>query len=167
MATTKERQEELSRIYHRDGCLRASVVVNEARDKSSPIHSDFPWNDEWCANQHRLSIARRIIRATPIRSETGVEQRVVHVPVVESIEGPTAASHDAEGVYKTIETVVLNNDELSRALRQLQVQMSAIAKSIREIKGVAGQERLDLLPTLEDAMAVAKGTVKLMLEEAA
>lgn len=55
---------ELERIYERDGALHPEKVVEAARDRKSPLHSHFDWNDKAAAHQHRLNQARDLIRIT-------------------------------------------------------------------------------------------------------
>lgn len=165
MATKEQRIQALSAINKRDGCITASRVVEEARPKSSPIHDEFEWDVNKAAYEYNLSQARRLIKVTPIKVDGSVAmQRVVHVPPVQ-IDGPTAATNRREGVYKTIASVVKSESEYERALRQLQMQMHAIERSIHELKRACGKEEV-LLPTLVDAMKVAKDTLRLMLERA-
>jgi hypothetical protein len=161
MASKETRQKELKRIYDRDGEVRASIVVMEATPKKSPLHSEFEWDDKKAAHQHRVSTARRIIKVTRIVSNEGVRQRLVHVPAL-IVQGPTAASNEREGSYKTITEVAANEGEYHRALRQLQTQVSTIQVMIRALKQAKAGEPDELLPALEDAMNVAKSTVRLM-----
>ena len=165
MATAIEKQKELTRIYKRDGQVVASTVVKEARLKKSPIHDEFEWDDKAAAHEHRLSTARRMIRITPIRLETGVEQRLVHVPTAK-VEGPTAHVYNPEGVYKPVSKVAKCADEYARALEQLMKQLRAIERSIRELQDAASGEQTNLVPELKDALRIARSTVSLMLQQA-
>lgn len=163
MATKEQRTQVLSEINKRDGHIRPSKVVEEARAKDSLIHDEFEWNTKKAAYEYNLAQARRLIRVTPIRvDESFAYHRLVHVPPVQ-IEGPTAVDNGREGVYKPIATVVKSESEYERALRQLQQQMHSIERSINELKRACGKDEV-LLPTLVDAMKVARDTIRLMLE---
>jgi hypothetical protein len=166
MATKEERENEVGRILGRDGSIRASVLLKESTPKAAPLHDEFLWRDKEAAHQYRLSQSRRIVRTTPVRSEAGVECRLTHVPVA-TVSGPTASTQEREGEYKLISDVVKNDDEYHRCIRQLQNQVSSMESTIRELKRQAGEQSSSLLPTLEDAMQVARSTVSLMLDEAA
>lgn len=166
MATAEERELELSRIYNRDGCVKASVVVEEASKKRNPLHNEFEWDDQKAAHEHRLSTARRIIRVTPIKADDSpVKQRFVHVKP-EPIEGPTAATMEREGYYKPVAVVARNESEYQRALMELLNQVRSIEQTINQLKRAAGKEP-QLLPTLMDAMQIAKDTVRAMMHNAA
>jgi hypothetical protein len=164
MATEQDRIKALSKIYEKHGDVKPSIVLQSAKPKSSPIHDEFEWDTEKAALQYNLSQARRLIRVTPIKIDgTGALHTLVHVPAI-SIEGPTAAINDREGSYKPIAKVVKSEPEYVRALRQLQTQMHALERSINELKRAHGHD-VSLLPTLVDAMQVAKDTLKLMIEQ--
>jgi hypothetical protein len=45
-----------------DGLLTPEAVVETAKDKHSPLHSHFEWDDGHAASLYRLEQARRIIR---------------------------------------------------------------------------------------------------------
>ena len=58
-----EVRNELHRIQTLNGgLLRASDVVEEARNPESPLHSSFNWDDTAAAHQWRLQQARQLIR---------------------------------------------------------------------------------------------------------
>lgn len=160
MASKSERSKEFTRIFKRDGCVRPSVVVNEARPKKSPIHDDFEWDDAKAAEEFRLSQARQYIRITPVRvQQNKPEQRLVHV-VPDRIEGPTAVETSREGYYKPMSIVVKNDSEYMRALNELQTQVTAIQRTIAELKRHAGEQQKPLLVTVADAMIVAKEAMR-------
>lgn len=159
-------QSELTRIYKRDGDVRASTVVDEARPKDSPIHDQFEWDNRVAGEQYRLAQARRLIRVTPIRLDTGVEQRLVNVPVVR-VDSPTAATTEFEGVYKPVSVVAASEPDYKAALGQLMSQLRAAENAVLELKRARGVKGVELLPTLTDALKLARATVRLMMKEAA
>ena len=56
-------KDELHKIAAKaDGLLTPEAVVETAKDKQSPLHSSFEWNDGHAAELYRLDQARRIIR---------------------------------------------------------------------------------------------------------
>lgn len=165
MATLQVKSEVLNKILKRDGFVTASAVVAYASPKKSPIHDEFEWDDAVAAAQHRLATARRMIRSTPIKSATGEKSRLVHVPPAQ-IEGPTAATQKREGTYKPSSVIVKSESEYNRALRELQSQVNAIQRTIQELKRAAGEE-MQLLPQLQDAIQLARETIRLMHDQAA
>ena len=71
--------EELERIrVQHNGRLTQDDVVTEARDKASPLHPAFEWNDKKAAHQWRLEQASYMIRSiTVVMDETRVESEPV------------------------------------------------------------------------------------------
>jgi hypothetical protein len=56
-------KDELHKIAAKaDGLLTPESVVETAKDKHSPLHNHFEWNDGHAAALYRLEQARRIIR---------------------------------------------------------------------------------------------------------
>ncbi len=53
---------EALRALTRRGVLRPDVVVDAARDESSPLHDYFTWDDGEAAEQYRLIEARKLIQ---------------------------------------------------------------------------------------------------------
>jgi hypothetical protein len=55
-----------------DGRLTAEMVVQAARDPSSPLHDFFTWDDAAAAAAHRIAQARALIRSVRVvfRTET-------------------------------------------------------------------------------------------------
>src|SRR4051812_6293981 len=48
------------------GLLQPEEVVESARDRGSPLHAVFEWNNAKAAHEHRLSTARSLIRMVRI-----------------------------------------------------------------------------------------------------
>jgi hypothetical protein len=56
---------ELKRIaIENGGLLKPEIVVEEARPKSSPLHSRFEWDDSVAGQQYRIWQARQLIRVS-------------------------------------------------------------------------------------------------------
>lgn len=70
----------LTAIWQREGQLTAELVVDEARDPSSPLHARFEWDDQKAAHEHRLAQARQIIRIVADVVADSKVRAFVHVP---------------------------------------------------------------------------------------
>lgn len=57
---------ELARLEESAGALTPEVVVESAKDKRSPLHSVFEWNNAKAAHQHRLEQARHLIASIEV-----------------------------------------------------------------------------------------------------
>lgn len=163
MSTSEDRRNELKRIYERDGCLRPSAIVKEARPRRAVLHNEFEWDDKVAGHEYRLGQARKLIRITVLRDDTGAESRFVHIPPTR-VEGPTAATNEREGVYKPICKVVQEPSDYEKALRELISRRNAMDSAIRELQRAARKEKKqpDLLVQLVDALDIAKRTLHLM-----
>jgi hypothetical protein len=54
----------LDAIFKKRKQITAQIVLEEARNKASPLHRFFDWNDATAAEKHRLEQAYEIIRVS-------------------------------------------------------------------------------------------------------
>lgn len=63
---TKEEREAIKAAIQatadKSGTVTPDGVVAAAQDPDNPLHSEFEWNDSIAAHQHRLAVARALIR---------------------------------------------------------------------------------------------------------
>ena len=111
---------ELERLRKRNGgILLPEKVVEAARDKKSPLHAEFEWNDAKAANTSRLEQARALIRAYKIvhlEMKAGIHpigRRYDNAPPFYS---PTPLSPSREGYRPTAE--LLGSEHRRRLLVQ-------------------------------------------------
>jgi hypothetical protein len=136
---------EIQRIYDRDGSVKASVVVAEAKPKNAPLHPKFEWRDKVAAEQYRLEQARKIIRVARI-IENNVPTQLVHVPRVETSDAPVGegAGSTREGYYKSPTVIARSIDEyelaLTEALRRLSSAQNAVDALEAAARGKSGIE---------------------------
>lgn len=91
---------ELQSISERRGDLTASIVVEEARPESSPLHDRFEWVDSEAARRHREWQARHLMNRIEVIVELsgeqqktrGFQQVFVDVETREPLSGPMARS---------------------------------------------------------------------------
>ncbi len=109
--------EELERIRTvNNGRLAQETVVEEARDKKSPLHPAFEWNDRKAAHQYRLSQAGYVIRMLSVSYVEG-EQKTGPIRAFVNV------SRDEDRSYTSI-AHAMSDDELreqvlARALKEL------------------------------------------------
>lgn len=110
--------EELERIRTKNnGRLAQDDVVEEARDKKSPLHPAFEWNDKRAAQQYRLSQAGYVIRMLSVTYVEGENQTA-------PLRAFVNVSRDEDRSYTSI-AHAMSDDELreqvlARALKELQ-----------------------------------------------
>lgn len=110
--------EELERIRTKNnGRLAQDTVVEEARDKRSPLHPAFEWNDKAAAHQYRLSQAGYVIRMLSVSYVDGDSKTA-------PIRAFVNVSRDEDRSYTSI-AHAMSDDELreqvlAKALKELQ-----------------------------------------------
>jgi hypothetical protein len=68
--------DELNAIMNKHGHLTPTIVVTAAKDKKSPLHKHFEWNDTKAAAKYRLWQARQLIMSVEVivRTANGDEK---------------------------------------------------------------------------------------------
>jgi hypothetical protein len=97
---SKQVEKELQALADEAGELTPDLVLEAARDETSPLHSHFEWDDSEAAEKWRQEQARRLIRSVRIvyREATDAERkRTVRKYVsVQQPEGRRAYRESAE-----------------------------------------------------------------------
>lgn len=106
------------------GELHPEAVVNHAKDKKSPLHPHFEWNDAVAAHAHRLDQARNLIR-------------IIRVEDVSSEEGSTRAFHSISGekglAYRHVEDIRSSAEFQLALLNSASRELEAFKKRYRSI----------------------------------
>jgi len=132
--------EELKRIAKEHaGLLQPAIVVQEARPTSSPLHSQFEWDDSQAAEKYRIQQARQLINVV-VETIPGLKEPV---PVFVSLTPDRARDG---GGYRLLTTVL--TDKMSKelllqdALNELEIfqrkyarlkELAAVFKATRAI----------------------------------
>ena len=120
-------QNVVGRLFEQNGEVTASALVEEARPKTSPIHSAFEWDNVKAGEQYRLWQARQWIRRVDVIVEDR-QERLIHVPRV-SVEG-----EDREGFYKPVSMVVRHENEYAAALGETLDRFNAAKRAYGYLK---------------------------------
>jgi len=130
----------VNEIYKRDGQVKPSTLVEEARPKSSPVHDAFEWDNKKASEEYRLLQARQWIRRVTIVIEDRTE-RFIHVPILVSISSTNETIEgipsDKEGYYKPISIVAKSEDEYDRAMSQVVGTLKSAQNAFNELKEIA------------------------------
>jgi hypothetical protein len=114
-----------------DGRLKPQNVVDVARDKSSPLHMHFEWDDKKCGIAHRISQARDLIGCFVMidddKKKSTHNQGVAAFISVTDNKGPSYRS--AQEVMGSVE---LQKNVLAAAKRELE----AFQKRFQSLKGL-------------------------------
>jgi hypothetical protein len=106
---------ELTKIEEENGGLTPRMVVVEATNPRSPLHSQFEWDDTVAAINHRDEQARRLIRNI-----------MVHVTIddeVQDIRLFLNVSQDKKRSYRNISYVANDDDLKNQVVEQAHVEL--------------------------------------------
>ncbi len=113
-------------IENEEGHLDPELVVERAKDPTSPLYSHFEWDDTKAASLHRIRQARMLIRSVKIE----VVVRDVPMNVVSYIRD--------EGGYQNIVKVKPNADKSRDAVVDEMQRVIAAAKRARAVAAYLG-----------------------------
>lgn len=125
MADAKTRAQCI-RMLERDGRLTAQELVNAARDRKHPMHSDFTWNDREAGEQHRLNQARGFIAGVRVLVTTSTKR----ITAVGYVRDPEAAP--APG-YVSVVRLRTERDVAEDALTAEMARLQSILERTREL----------------------------------
>ena len=144
--------EAFANIEKRDGCCRPSRVVELAKNRKSPLHGAFEWDDDVAAHKFRLNQARNLIRAVGVVVDGGGAPRVVeafvHVPAV----------GDEKAKYLSIEKLQQDPDSYARALNHLFVLVERLEQSVERLQAFAPSSSTEL-QDVSDAATLFRSAV--------
>jgi hypothetical protein len=150
---------ELRRIsQENDGVLKPEAVVEAARPKGSPLHSQFDWNNSEAAEKWRIHQARNLIRVTVEWLNVPGKSEPVEIRPFVSLT--TDRKNEGGGYRETL--VVLRNKEsrdqlLADALAELQAieQKYAALQELAEVFAASRKVRAQIQMGTYHAMAAA------------
>lgn len=122
---TMTKSEALLDIYKKHGKLTPEIVVEEAKDKKSPLHEEFDWNNKEAGQKWRVHQARLLICRVHIVSETpdGAKTRLfVH-----------NGENTEERTYNPVNIVVSDPGEMARTLNRFHSDCMAYVNRIRSL----------------------------------
>lgn len=111
--------------------LTPEMVVEDAKQEESPLHSMFEWNDKSAAHKHRLHTARQLIKSVTIKITVHNVQVAapyyVRDPEAQDNEQGYRSVADIKNEPPTAKTVLLS--EISRVKQTLD-RASKIANAL-------------------------------------
>lgn len=154
MKKSKKIDDEVSRIFRRDGEVKASVLLEESKRKDAPLHDLFEWNNGKASHQFRLIQSRNFIRVAVIVIDKEPE-RFVHVA--------SMILNEQEGCYKPVTIVAESTDEFTYAYKEAMARLLAAQRALEELrnasmhrnKGKKGKSTQALITTALEAIKTA------------
>jgi len=115
--------EELERIQKENGgLLTPSLVIEEARKKSSPIHNYFEWDKDKAQEKYLLYQARQLINSIEVVVSFNGEEKEIRRYL--NVTQQNETDEEPERVYAVTEKVLsdseLRNQVLERAIREVE-----------------------------------------------
>ena len=127
-------QEAVIEIYHRDGDVKPSTLIAEAKPKDSPIHNAFEWDNKKAGHEYRLIQARAWIRRVEIIIEDRPE-RFVHIPrIIMENDAEEGKRVREEGYYKPMSIVSKDRWEYDAAMDATIASLRSAQRAYKELK---------------------------------
>lgn len=110
--------EALAKIQRRhNGLLEPEMVVDAARDKESPLHDAFEWDDALAAEEHRKGQARELVRSLTVDiSRSNIETKAVRAFVNVDVGG----DQGYVSTFTAMSSEVLRKQVLEKAFAELE-----------------------------------------------
>ena len=138
-------------IYVREGEVKASMLLEEARDKKSPAHSAFEWDDGAAAEEYRLYQARHLLRIVT----------VIHDDKPSKLANVSAEKGDdsREGAYKPIAAIVESPTEFETVLSSALRRLGAARLAVEELQIAARKlsptdDRVSMIAQIAEALSL-------------
>lgn len=129
---TKSQFDATMKLLKKAGKLTASGILKEAEKKTSPLHALFEWDNTKAAHQYRMWQSRSMVKRLNLSIEVD-EEKLVHVPVVNS----------KEGEYKPVKVVVEIISDFELAMNEAVSKLAAAERSVKLLQDVAAKESPD------------------------
>ncbi len=124
-------REELEHIrLQHGGVLRATDVVEYARDPDTALHGRFEWDDTKAAEQHRVWQARELIRVV-------VHTRPACQPPTRVYVSLTNDRRNDGGGYRTLDEVMRSESMREALLKQAHADMVLFETKYRQLTELA------------------------------
>lgn len=122
-------------LYEQNGIITPAMVVEDAKDPSSPLHDQFNWDVQAAAHAHWLTTARKLIRGVRVEIVTR-ELRLATAPAspIEFVESPSKESGD-QGYVRAAEL----RDNRQFAVVVMNREIDRIESALDRAKNVAGE----------------------------
>lgn len=110
MVVNEEVRDRINFLNSQSGFLTAEMVVNDAMNPDSPLHSEFEWDKDLAAHAHWIDRARQLIRSVKVIITTDTKT----VRCVGYVRDPTKAN--GEQGYLSIDKIRTDQDLARQAL---------------------------------------------------
>ena len=109
--------DKLQELRDQNNGLTASIVIEEAKHKTSVLHGAFEWDDSKAAHQWRLHSARHLMRSVEIVS-TSAEGDIRNLPAFVFVK--TDSGPHYETLARVLSDEELRTQVLNKALKEFE-----------------------------------------------
>jgi hypothetical protein len=123
--------DKLQELRDQNNGLTASIVIEEAKHKTSVLHGAFEWNDSKAAHQWRLHSARHLMRSVEIvstKEEGGVRNQPAFI-FVKTDDGPR---------YESLARVLSDDEMRNQVIERASKEFDQWAKRYEEYEEFLG-----------------------------
>ena len=117
--------DKLQELRDKNNGLTASIVIEEAKHKTSVLHGAFDWNDTSAAHQWRLHSARHLMRSVEIVSTNAEGDR-------RSLPAFVFVKTDLGPQYETLARVLSDKELRTQVLERAEKEFDQWAKRYEE-----------------------------------
>jgi hypothetical protein len=133
----------------RGGSFDAVDLVNEARNKNSPLHDIFEWDDTEAAEQYRRQQARHLLNCVVMVSEVQNEDNKAVRRVFVSV------TDDGNRGYTTVAHVLSNAELRAKFLKKLHKELEVLQKRCEMYEDIAAMFN-PLVESIEKEVSTAE-----------
>jgi hypothetical protein len=109
------------------GFVTADMLVKEAKEKTSPLHGCFTWDDKEAGKLRRLDEARYLLRTITIEVEAD-DEIIITRAFVSVTDDP---------IYTTIESALADDDMRENLLSQAKKDLRSFKSKYSQLKELA------------------------------
>lgn len=129
----------LQRIYDERGTLTATIVVDEARDESHPLHGKFEWDNSVAAEAYRRAQAQELIRSVKV-----VYREADDADAARSVRKWHSVRRDTGYAYEPVEKVLENEFTKRLVLADMRREWQALKRRYEQFAEFSNMIRDDL-----------------------
>lgn len=148
-------KDRLEAIRERNGgTLTPADVVADAKQKTSPLHDHFTWDDKEAAHQHRLNQARELIRSVRVEVTTSTHRLATPFYIRDPRLDPREPGYTTVYEARSDKSVAIDalREELARAVALLERTLT-IAEALEMEEAV--QDLLVRTKLIQQSIALA------------
>lgn len=130
------------------GRIGPAVLLEDARDPTSPFHDYFEWDDDEAAERYRLAQASQLIRrwkGSIVRVDA--DTKTVRFEPVRRVQSPSSQRAKAGASYELVESIMADPAKRDDMIRTVLRELQAYRKRYSELVALS-----DVWRAIDDAV---------------